>query len=255
MTRKSLGTRARLVVAACLALPFLSFGVWDAVLAVTAPFALPAGEDLPAAGRQNATACLLYGCAHSLSQSLQGDTNGWTADTAASPTGLRTDLAARLDALAAGGILDEVQRQALQTALDDPAHLTLTRYTLGSNLEQWTLERARSDQDPNGPVRGWPGLHFQAIFTAEGVPVLLDLQNGPAAPLPAWEELLTFCGLDGFSDWQPQTLNGYAGSHGDAHYSADACLYARLDGAAGLSWRLISMTPGEMEVFLAGTTG
>lgn len=248
-----LWTRARLVVAACLALPFLCFGVWDAILRTAAPFAPDTGDALSAAGRQNPTACLLYGCTHSLSQSLQGGTEGWTPDTA-SLTELRAELGKRLDALEADGVLAAPRRMALQTALDDPAHLTLTRYTLGSGLEQWMLQRAQADEDANGPVRDWPGLYFQAIFTAEGAPVLLDLQYGPATPLPAWSDLLACCGLENFADWQPRTLPGPTASYGDGRYSAEAQLFARLDDTAGFSWRLVSMTPEEMETFLPETT-
>lgn len=249
----NLWTRARLVVAACLALPFLCFGVWDAILRTAAPFAPATDGALSAAGRQNPTACLLYGCTHSLSQSLQGSTEGWTPDTA-SLTELRAELENRLDALEADGVLDTPRRLALQTALDDPAHLTLTRYTLGSGLEQWMLQRAQAEEDPNGPVRDWPGLYFQAIFTAEGAPVLLDLQYGPCSPLPAWSDLLASCGLEDFSDWQPRALPGQAGRYGDGRYSAEAQLFARLDDTAGFSWRLVSMTPEETETFLSETT-
>ena len=112
-TRKSPLRFAKLAVALCLVLPFLAFGLWDALLAATAPFAPATGEALPAAGRQNATACLLYGCAHSLNQSLQGSTDGWTLDTATDPAQQQADFLGRVDALAAGGVLDDFQYAAV----------------------------------------------------------------------------------------------------------------------------------------------
>ena len=176
-TRKSSLRFAKLAVALCLVLPFLAFGLWDALLTVTAPFAPPTGEALPAAGRQNATACLLYGCAHSLNQSLQGSTDGWTLDTATDPAQQQADFLGRVDTLAMGGVLDDFQRAAVRGTVQDTQRFALTRYTLDAGLEQYILMPREPGNAPAGPVRGYPQFHFQAIFTADGVPVYLDLQK------------------------------------------------------------------------------
>lgn len=249
-TRKFPLRFAKLAVALCLVLPFLAFGLWDALLAATAPFAPPTGEALPAAGRQNATACLLYGCAHSLNQSLQGNTDGWTLDTATDPAQQQADFLGRVDALAAGGVLDDFQRAAVRGTVQDTQHFALTRYKLDAGLEQYILMPREPGNAPTGPVRGYPQFHFQAIFTADGVPVYLDLQNGPETTPPTLDAVLACAGLDTIADWQPQTLAGYAGAHGEARYSAETQLYARISYEGHFTYRLVSMTPTEMQAFL-----
>lgn len=249
-TRKSPLRFAKLAVALCLVLPFLGFGLWDALLAATAPFAPATGEALPAAGRQNATACLLYGCAHSLNQSLQGSTDGWTPDTATAPAQQQADFLGRVDALAQGGVLDDFQRAAVRGTVQDTERFTLTRYTLDAGLEQYILMRSDTSAYPTGPVRGYPRFYFQAIFTADGVPVYLDLQGGPETTPPTLDTVLACAGLDTIADWQPQTLAGYAGAHGEARYSAATQLYARISYEGHFTYRLVSMTPTEMQAFL-----
>lgn len=249
-TRKSPLRFAKMAVALCLVLPFLCFGLWDALLTVTAPFAPATGEALPAAGRQNATACLLYGCAHSLNQSLQGGTDGWTPDTATDPAQQQADFLGRVDALAAGGVLDDFQQAAVRGTLQDTQRFALTRYTLNAGLEQYILMPRDSGSAPTGPVRGYPQFYFQAIFTADGVPVYLDLQNGPETTPPTLDTVLACAGLDTIADWQPQTLAGYAGTHGEARYSAGTQLYARISYEGHFTYRLVSMTPTEMQAFL-----
>ena len=234
--------RCRLAAAACLALPLLCFAVWDAVLCHAAPFAPDTAGALSAAGRADPTACLLYGCTHSLSLPLQGGADGWAQDPAPRSE-LAAGLLAQLEPLRQAGVLDD----ALYAAVDAAARAessVLRRDPVPAGLTQYTLQSAGTA----------PALWLGAVFTPQGVPVYLTLQNGPDAPPPTLDALLDAAGLAHFDDWQPQTLAGYAGQTGETRYSAAAQLYARVSYDQGFTFRLVSMTPGELQTFTAAPT-
>ena len=241
--------RAGLVVLVCLALPFLCFTLWDAILIQTAPFAPQTGEALSAVGRENPTACLLYGCAHSLNVSLQGGTEGWTLDETTPRDEQAADLQALLDPLQQAGIVSTAQRTFLTLALENSVYYALTHYTLAAGLEQYCLLN-QSIPGSDGPPSGYPHFSFCAIFTPEGVPVYLKFLGGPFSESPALTQVLEFSGLMGFSDWTPQLLAGYAGEHGEALYSESAQLYAQISYEQGFIYRLVSMAPSDMQTFL-----
>ena len=154
--------RCRLAAAACLALPLLCFAVWDAVLRHAAPFAPDTAGALSAAGRADPTACLLYGCIHSLSLPLQGGADGWAQDPAPRSE-LAAGLLAQLEPLRQAGVLDD----ALYAAVDAAARAEssdLRRYTVPAGLTQYTLQSAGAA----------PALWLGAVFTPQGVPVYLE---------------------------------------------------------------------------------
>lgn len=249
----ALPRRVLMMAAACLALPFLCFALWDALLsgAGAASFAPDTSQALPAAGRQNTTACLLYGCVHSLNLPLQGGTEGWTLDTEMPRARQVSALQSRLDPLQQAGVLHTSQRLALTLALDNTACYSLERYTAGGGLEQYRLQRSGAQE---GPGPGYPQLFFQAVFTAEGVPVYLDFQGGPAVEALTLDQMLELSGLTCFADWQPQALAGCADTCGAALYSASAQLYARIGCGDGFTYRLVSMTPADMQALQQDST-
>lgn len=241
--------RAGLTVAVCLAFPFFCFALWDVLLAQTAPFAPQAEAALSADGRENPTACLLYGCTHSLNVSLQGGTEGWTLDETASRDEQAAGLQALLDPLQKAGIISTAQHTFLTLALENSVNYALTHYTLAAGLEQYCLLN-QTIPGSDGPSSGYPHFSFCAIFTPEGVPVYLKFLGGPSSEPPTLTQMLKFSDLMDFSDWTPQLLAGYAGEHGEALYSESAQLYAQISYEQGFIYRLVSMAPSAMQSFL-----